>query len=311
MLRFTIRRILQIIPTIVVVALLIFVIFSVVPGSFASSLFSDGKTAADPQLMARLNEQLGLDKPVHQRFLTYVGDLAQLDLGTSFRTRRPVLELINDRIWASLQLAVAAMIFAVVVAVPLGFLAALRPGSILDTVTMVGAVSGLSMPQFWLGLLLMYVFALQLNWLPSFGYGDGSLRNLILPAITLGVTPLALLARTTRAGVLDVLNGDFVRTAHAKGLSEAQVVRRHVARNALVLIITTVGLLFGSLIGQAVVIEKLFAWPGIGSLLVDSVAMRDIPVVQGTILVIVVWFLVINTAVDVIYALVDPRIKQE
>lgn len=311
MLRFTIRRILQIIPTIVVVALLIFVIFSVVPGSFASSLFSDGKTAADPQLMARLNEQLGLDKPVHQRFLTYVGDLAQLDLGTSFRTRRPVLELINDRIWASLQLAVAAMIFAVVVAVPLGFLAALRPGSILDTVTMVGAVSGLSMPQFWLGLLLMYVFALQLNWLPSFGYGDGSLRNLILPAITLGVTPLALLARTTRAGVLDVLNGDFVRTAHAKGLSEAQVVRRHVARNALVLIITTVGLLFGSLIGQAVVIEKLFAWPGIGSLLVDSVAMRDIPVVQGTILVIVVWFLVINTAVDVVYALVDPRIKQE
>jgi peptide/nickel transport system permease protein len=311
MLRFTIRRILQIIPTIVVVALLIFVIFSVVPGSFASSLFSDGKTAADPQLMARLNEQLGLDKPVHQRFLTYVGDLAQLDLGTSFRTRRPVLELINERIWASLQLAVAAMIFAVVVAVPLGFLAALRPGSILDTVTMVGAVSGLSMPQFWLGLLLMYVFALQLNWLPSFGYGDGSLRNLILPAITLGVTPLALLARTTRAGVLDVLNGDFVRTAHAKGLSEAQVVRRHVARNALVLIITTVGLLFGSLIGQAVVIEKLFAWPGIGSLLVDSVAMRDIPVVQGTILVIVVWFLVINTAVDVVYALVDPRIKQE
>jgi peptide/nickel transport system permease protein len=303
MLRFTIRRILQIIPTIVVVALLIFVIFSVVPGSFASSLFSDGKTAADPQLMARLNEQLGLDKPVHQRFLTYVGDLAQLDLGTSF--------LINERIWASLQLAVAAMIFAVVVAVPLGFLAALRPGSILDTVTMVGAVSGLSMPQFWLGLLLMYVFALQLNWLPSFGYGDGSLRNLILPAITLGVTPLALLARTTRAGVLDVLNGDFVRTAHAKGLSEAQVVRRHVARNALVLIITTVGLLFGSLIGQAVVIEKLFAWPGIGSLLVDSVAMRDIPVVQGTILVIVVWFLVINTAVDVVYALVDPRIKQE
>ncbi|MBB6011339.1 ABC transporter permease [Aquamicrobium sp. NLF2-7] len=311
MLRFTIRRVLQIIPTIVVVALLIFVIFSVVPGSFATSLLSDGKTAPDPQLMARLNEQLGLDKPVHQRFITYVGDLAQLDLGTSFRTRRPVLELINERIWASLQLAVAAMIFAVVVAVPLGFLAALRPGSILDTVTMVGAVSGLSLPQFWLGLLLMYVFALQLNWLPSFGYGDGSLRNLILPAITLGVTPLALLARTTRAGVLDVLNGDFVRTAHAKGLSEAQVVRRHVARNALVLIITTVGLLFGSLIGQAVVIEKLFAWPGIGSLLVDSVAMRDIPVVQGTILVIVVWFLVINTAVDIVYALVDPRIKQE
>lgn len=311
MLRFIIRRVLQIIPTIAVVALLIFVIFSVVPGSFASSLFSDGKTAADPQFIARINEQFGLDKPLHERFVTYVSDLARFDLGTSFRTRRPVLELINERMGASLRLALAAMIFAIVIAVPLGFLAALRPGSILDTLTMIGAVSGLSLPQFWLGLLLMYLFALKLNWLPSFGYGDGSFKHLILPAVTLGVTPLALLARTTRAGVLDVLNADFVRTAHSKGLSETQVVRRHVARNALVLIVTTVGLLFGSLIGQAVVIEKLFAWPGIGSLLVDSVSMRDIPVVQGTILVIVLWFLVINTAVDVIYAFIDPRIKQE
>ena len=311
MLRFTLRRIFQIIPTVIVVALLIFVIFSVVPGSFAASLFADGKRAADPQMIARLTAELGLDKPVMERFVTYVTDLAHFDLGTSFRTRQPVIDLIADRMGASLQLAVAAMLFAIVIGVPLGFLAALRPGSVLDTVTMVGAVSGLSMPQFWLGLLLMYLFALQLNWLPSFGYGDGALRNLILPAVTLGVTPLALLARTTRAGVLDVLNADFIRTAHSKGMSEAKVVRWHVARNALVLIVTTIGLQFGSLIGQAVVIEKLFAWPGIGSLLVDSVAIRDIPVVQGTILVIVLWFLVINTAVDLIYAAIDPRIKQE
>ncbi|PJR11938.1 ABC transporter permease [Sinorhizobium meliloti] len=311
MLRFTLRRVLQIIPTVVVVALLIFVIFSVVPGTFAASLFADGRRAADPQMIARLNEEFGLNKALMERFVTYVTDLAQFDLGTSFRTRQPVIDLINDRMWASLQLALAAMIFALVVSVPLGFIAALRPGSVLDTVTMIGAVSGLSMPQFWLGLLMMYLFALQLNWLPSFGYGDGSFRNLILPAVTLGVTPLALLARTTRAGVLDVLNADFIRTAHSKGMSEAKVVRWHVARNALVLIVTTVGLQFGSLIGQAVVIEKLFAWPGIGSLLVDSVASRDIPVVQGTILVIVLWFLVINTAVDLIYAAIDPRIKQE
>lgn len=311
MLRFTLRRILQVIPTVVVVALLIFVIFSVVPGTFAASLFADGKRAADPQMIARLNEEFGLNKPLMERFVTYVTDLAQFDLGTSFRTRQPVIDLISDRMGASLQLAIAAMVFALVVGVPLGFLAALRPGSVLDTVTMIGAVSGLSMPQFWLGLLMMYLFALQLNWLPSFGYGDGSFRNLILPAVTLGVTPLALLARTTRAGVLDVLNADFIRTAHSKGMSEFKVVRWHVARNALVLIVTTVGLQFGSLIGQAVVIEKLFAWPGIGSLLVDSVAIRDIPVVQGTILVIVLWFLVINTAVDLIYAAIDPRIKQE
>ena len=311
MLRFTLRRVLQVIPTVVVVALLIFVIFSVVPGTFAASLFADGKRAADPQMIARLNEEFGLNKPLMERFVTYVTDLAQFDLGTSFRTRQPVIDLINDRMGASLQLAIAAMVFALLVGVPLGFLAALRPGSVLDTVTMIGAVSGLSMPQFWLGLLMMYIFALQLNWLPSFGYGDGSFRNLILPAVTLGLTPLALLARTTRAGVLDVLNADFIRTAHSKGMSEVKVVRWHVARNALVLIVTTVGLQFGSLIGQAVVIEKLFAWPGIGSLLVDSVAIRDIPAVQGTILVIVLWFLVINTAVDLIYAAIDPRIKQE
>lgn len=310
MLRFTIRRILQIIPTVIVVALLIFVIFSVVPGSFAASLFSDGKTNADPRLVAQLNEQFGLNKPLHERFLTYLWDLARFDLGTSFRTRLPVIDMINERIWASLKLAIAAMVFAIVIGVPLGFMAAMRPGSVLDTVTMIGAVSGLSLPQFWLGLLLMMLFALQLNWLPSFGYGDGAFRNLVLPAMALGVTPLALLARTTRAGVLDVMNADFIRTAHAKGMSEPQVVRWHVSRNALVLIVTTVGLQFGSLIGQAVVIEKLFAWPGIGSLLVDSVAIRDIPVVQGTILVIVLWFLVINTAVDLIYAAIDPRIKQ-
>lgn len=310
MLLFSVRRILQTIPTVIVVALIIFVIFSVVPGTFATSLLADGKRAADPQLIARLNEELGLNKPLVERFATYVANLAHLDLGISFRTRQPVIDLINDRIWASFMLAAAAMAFALIIALPLGFVAALRPGSILDTATMIGAVSGLSIPEFWLGLVLMYIFALQLNWLPSFGYGDGSIQNLILPAITLGVAPMALLARTTRAGVLDVLNSDFIRTARAKGMSDTKVMQWHVARNALVLIITTVGLQFGSLIGQAVIIEKLFAWPGIGSLLVDSVAIRDIPVVQGTILVIVLWFLAINTAVDLIYAAIDPRMKQ-
>lgn len=310
MLKFTIRRILQMIPTIFVVALLIFVIFSVVPGSFAASMFADGRTNADPQLIARINAQFGLDKPLWERFVIYIWDLVRFDFGVSFRTRLPVLDMINERMWASIKLAIAAMVFAVVIGVPLGFMAAMRPGSVLDTVTMIGAVSGLSLPQFWLGLLMMMLFALHLGWLPSFGYGDGSIRNLILPAMALGVTPLALLARTTRAGVLDVMNSDFIRTAHSKGMSETAVVRRHVARNALVLIVTTIGLQFGSLIGQAVVIEKLFAWPGIGSLLVDSVAIRDIPVVQGTIIIIVLWFLVINTAVDLLYAAIDPRIKQ-
>jgi len=310
MLRFTIRRLLQTIPTVIAVALLIFVIFSVVPGSFAASLIADGRADADPALLARLTREFGLDKPLYERFWIFLYDLAHFNLGTSFRTRQPVIDLIDARIWASLKLAIAAMGFAAVIGVPLGFVAALRPGSLLDTGTMIGAVSGLSMPQFWLGLLLMYLFALKLGWLPSFGYGDGGLRHLILPAITLGLTPLALLARTTRAGVLDVLNADFIRTAHSKGMSNVLVVRWHVVRNALVLIVTTIGLQFGSLLGQAVVIEKLFSWPGIGSLLVDSVAVRDIPAVQGTLLVIVLWFLFINMLVDIVYAAIDPRIKQ-
>ncbi len=310
MLRFTIRRLLQMFPTIIAVALLIFVIFSVVPGSFASSLMADGKTASDPELLARLNEQFGLDKPLYVRAWDYLAGLAQFDLGTSFRTREPVLDVINDRIWASLKLSIAAMVFAIVIGVPLGFIAALRPGSVLDSITMIGAVSGLSMPQFWLGLLLMYFFALVLGWLPSFGYGGGDFKYLILPAITLGVTPLALLARTTRAGVLEITNEDFIRTAHSKGMSNSRVIRWHLMRNVMVLVVTTIGLQFGSMMGQAVVIEKLFSWPGIGSLLVDSVSIRDIPVVQGTILVIVLWFLFINTFVDIIYAAIDPRIKQ-
>lgn len=310
MLRFTIRRLLQVIPTIIAVALLIFIIFSVVPGSFAASLIADGRSNNNPELVAQLNREFGLDQPLYMRFFTYLTDLAQFDLGTSFRSREPVTQVIGARIGASLNLAVAAMGFAVLFGVPLGFLAALRPGSLLDTVTMIGAVSGLSMPQFWLGLLLMYLFALTLGWLPSFGYGDGGVRNLILPAITLGVTPLALLARTTRAGMLEVMSADFIRTAHAKGMSNSRVIRWHVTRNVMVLVVTTIGLQFGSLMGQAVVIEKLFSWPGIGSLLVDSVAQRDIPVVQGTILVIVLWFLAINTLVDIVYAAIDPRIKQ-
>ena len=227
----------------------------------------------------------------------------------SFRTREPVTKSIGARLWPSLKLVIASMLIAIAVGVPLGFFAALKPGSVIDMAAMVGAVSGLSLPKFWFGLMLMYLFALVLGWLPSFGYGDGGLRHLILPAVTLGVSPMALLARTTRAAVLDVLNADFVRTARSKGMTEYRVVTWHVVRNALVLVLTTIGLQFGSLMGQAVVVEKLFSWPGLGSLLVDSVFQRDIPMVQGCILVIVLFFLVINMLVDLAYAVIDPRIR--
>jgi peptide/nickel transport system permease protein len=302
------RRVGNMVPTLAAVIALIFVLFSVIPGSFMSGLGDDGRTM-DPQVMERMRKEMGLDDPLIERFAKYAGATLVGDLGTSFRTREPVTKLIAGRLWPSLKLTIAAMLFAIVVGIPLGFIAALRPGSAVDSISMVGAVSGLSLPKFWLGLMLMYLFALQLKWLPSFGYGDGGLRHLLLPAVALGVSPLALLARTTRAAVLDVLNADFVRTARSKGMSERRVVTWHVMRNALVLVITTVGLQFGSLMGQAVVVEKLFSWPGLGSLLVDSVFQRDIPAVQGCILVIVLFFLVINTLVDLAYVAIDPRIR--
>ncbi|WP_027575295.1 ABC transporter permease [Bradyrhizobium sp. WSM1743] len=305
MLSFLIRRLLQTVPTVLAVVLLVFVLFSVVPGSIVSTMSDD----SDPQVELRMKKQLGLDQPVYMRFGAYVARLATGDLGASFRTREPVTTMIAKRVWPTLQLIFASMAFAILLGVPLGFVAALRPGSLVDTASMVLAVSGLSLAKFWLGLLLMYLFALRLGWLPSFGYGDGGLKYLILPAVTLGVSPMALLARTTRAAVLEIMTADFVRTARSKGMSETRVVKWHVMRNALVLILTTMGLQFGALMGQAVVVEKLFSWPGIGSLLVDSVLQRDIPAVQGSILVVVLFFLAINLLIDVLYGVIDPRIR--
>ena len=305
MLSFLIRRLLQSIPTVLAVVLLVFVLFSVVPGSIVSSMSDD----SDPQVELRMKKQLGLDDPLYVRFGAYIAKLATGDFGTSFRTREPVTTMIAKRAWPTLQLIFTAMTFAILIGVPLGFIAALKPGGIVDTLAMVLAVSGLSIAKFWLGLVLMYLFALKLGWLPSFGYGDGGLKYLLLPAVTLGVSPMALFARTTRAAVLEIMTADFVRTARSKGMSETRVVKWHVMRNALVIILTTVGLQFGGLMGQAVVVEKLYSWPGIGSLLVDSVLQRDIPAVQGSILVVVLSFLAINLLIDVLYGVIDPRIR--
>lgn len=309
MLSFLVRRFLQTVPIVLAAVLLIFLVFSIIPGSFASSMSDDGRNVLDEAVIERMNKEFGLDDPLPTRFGKYVVQLAQFDLGTSFRSRQPVTTVLADRAGPTLQLCAAAMAFAIVFGVPIGFMAAMRPGGVLDSASMVIAVSGLSIPKFWLGLMLMYFFALVLGWLPSFGYGGGNPKYLILPAIALGVGPLALLARTTRAAVLEIMNADFVRTARAKGMSERRVVQWHLARNALVIILTTIGLQLGSVIGQAVIVEKLFSWPGVGSLLVDSVTLRDIPVVQGAVLVIVLFFLLINTLVDVLCAVIDPRIK--
>ncbi len=302
------RRLLQSVVTLLASVLLIFLLFSVIPGSFVNSMGGE-KREINAALKERMAAELHLDEPVPQRFGRYIAGLVQGDLGKSFAMRRPVADILLERLPASLRLAVAAIVFAVLVGVPLGFLAAARHGTWMDAGAMMLAISGLSIPAFWFGLLAMFLFSLELRWLPTFGYGRGDFVHLLLPALTLGVAPMALIARTTRAAVLQTMSADYIRTARSKGASETRVVTRHMARNALVLILTTVGLQFGSMLGGSVIIENLFSWPGVGALLTQSVAQRDIPMVQGCVLVIILFFLVINTLVDMAYVLIDPRIR--
>lgn len=302
------RRLMQSLVTLLVSVLLVFVMFSVIPGSFANAIGGE-KRAISAEVKEKLRAELHLDEPVPARFAHYVSGLVRGDLGNSFAMRRPVTQILAERLVASLRLAVAAIGFAVVIGVPLGFLAASRKGTWTDASVMMLAISGLSIPGFWFGLLAMYLFALELRWLPTIGYGHGDLRHLVLPAMTLGIAPLALIARTTRAAVLQVMSEDYIRTARSKGASESRVAFRHMARNAFVLILTTIGLQFGSMLGGSVIVENLFSWPGIGALLTQSVAQRDIPLVQGCVLLIIGFFLVINTLVDLAYIAIDPRIR--
>jgi peptide/nickel transport system permease protein len=309
MFAYAIRRLLQFIPTILGVTLIVFLLLNVLPGNAVLTALAESDRGLDQKYVESMKQLWGLDKPLHMRYADYMSKLAQGDLGRSFLRRDPVNRLVLERIGPTLRLAVFAMLIALGLGIPLGFFSALRQGSWLDTTSMVGAVSGVSMPQFWLGLLLMYGLAVAVPLLPTSGYGDGSLKHILLPAFTLGVSYMALLARTTRAAVVEIKSADYIRTARAKGLAEIRINRKHVLRNALILVLTTAGLQFGALMGNTVVVEKLFSWPGVGSLLVDSIFQRDIPVTQGCVLLLILSFLVINLVVDLLYALIDPRIE--
>jgi ABC-type dipeptide/oligopeptide/nickel transport system permease component len=309
MVAFALRRLLQFIPTILAISLIMFVLLNVLPGNAALVAAGAQDRGMDAKYVERMLKRWDLDKPLHIRYLMYLKNLARGNLGLSFLRGEDVGEVVLARLWPTLRLALAAMLIAVGLGIPLGFLSALRQGSWLDAFSMIGAVSGVSMPQFWLGLLLMFFLSVKLRLLPTSGYGEGGLAHLVLPALTLGVGYMALLARTTRAAVLEILKADYVRTAAAKGLSRLAINAKHVLRNALILVLTTAGLQFGSMIGQTVIVEKLFSWPGIGSLLVDTIFQRDIPVVQGCVLLIILIFLLVNLAVDLLYVLIDPRIE--
>jgi peptide/nickel transport system permease protein len=332
MLKFVVRRLLLLIPILIGVSLLVFGWIRALPGSPAEALLGEHAT---PEAIASLRHQYGLDQPIYVQYWHYVETLASGNLGTSITTQRTVVYELTQRFPATAELALAAMFFAIVVGIPLGFLAAKKYGSWIDHASLVGSLIGISIPIFFLGLILKYVFSVRLGWLPSIGREDilannphptnfylldaiiegdpaafwDAVQHLILPAIALGSIPLAIVARITRASVLDVQNEDYVRTARAKGLHPAVVDSRHVMRNALLPVSTIIGLQAGLLLSGAVLTETIFAWPGIGSWLAAAIFNRDYPVLQGGILFVAVVFVFVNLLVDISYAIINPRIR--
>jgi peptide/nickel transport system permease protein/oligopeptide transport system permease protein len=293
------------VPVLLGVTLAVFAMLFLVPGDPVKMMLAEFATT--PDQIARMRAQLHLDEPIVVQYGRFLGNAVRGDLGTSIRSRRPVVQEIADNLRSTTELALAAMAVAVVVGVGLGLLAALLPRSWLDLGAMLVALLGVSMPSFWLGLLLIFAFSLGLGWLPATGGGD--LAHLILPAVTLGAIAAALIARLTRSSLLEVLGQDYIRTARAKGLAGWPVVVRHGLRNALIPIVTIFGLQFGNLLAGTVIVETVFSRPGLGRLVVGGILNKDFPLVQGTILFVAAAYVLINLVVDLGYAVLDPRIR--
>jgi peptide/nickel transport system permease protein len=312
MLAEVLRRLLATVPVLGVVAVAVFGLLHVTPGDPAVIIAGDYATAED---VARIRSRLGLDRPFLTQIEIWLSNVVRGDLGTSIFSGLPVATLIGQRAAATAALTLLAMLISVGVGVPLGVLAAWRTGSWIDRAVMVAAVAGFSMPVFWLGFVLVYAFAITVPWLPVQGYqplasGPGPfLRHLILPAVTLSVVYMALIARMTRASMLGVLSEDYIRTAFAKGLAPWRVLVRHALKNASLPVVTVIGVGFALLIGGAVVTESVFALPGLGRLTVDAIVRRDYPVIQGVILVVSAVYVLINLVVDLLYVVLDPRIR--
>ncbi len=302
------RRLLFMVPVVWGVSTFVFLIIHLIPGDPIDLMLGETATQVDRETLRR---QLGLDQPLWRQYTTFLQRLVQGDLGHSLHSKRPVRTLIGDRLPATASLALAALCVSVGLAIPLGVLAALRPRSWLDTGSMILALLGVSMPNFWLGPLLILVFSIQVGWLPVSGRGDGGLAYLILPAVTLGTGMMAVLTRMTRSSMMETLREDYIRTAAAKGLSTWAVVVKHGLSNALIPLVTLIGLQGGALLAGAVITETIFAWPGLGELTVRAIQQRDYPVVQGCVLVIALTYVVMNMVTDVLYAVVDPRIRFE
>jgi peptide/nickel transport system permease protein len=303
---FLVRRSIQALPVIALTTVLVFLLLHFAPGDPIRMLASPAATDADIQ---RIRERVGLDRPLPVQYATWLANAVRGDLGESIRSGVPVTEMLPGRMWNTLRLTLAAMVITVGVGLTAGILAAARAGSWVDVVTMTISVLGLSLPPFWLALMLMMLFSVRLDWLPA-GGGD-SWRHIILPAISLGLASAALVARMARSSMLEVTRADYMRTARAKGLTNRRILLGHGLRNSLIPTVTVIGLEFGTLLAGAVITETIFAWPGLGSLLVSSILNRDFPVVQATLLVIATSFVFVNLLTDLVYTLIDPRINLE
>ena len=301
---YVIRRLLLTIPVLFAIVTLVFAIRPLVPGDPVEIMFFG--QSANQEVIANIRAQLGLDKSIPEQYLLYVSNVLRGDLGTSITTRQPVIEEITNRYPATLQLAIGAFLVSAIVGLGSGILAAVYKDSPIDTIAMIVATTGISMPAFWFGLLAIYLFSVNLGWFSVIP--DGSLKSLILPAVTLGLIASSIVARLVRSAMLEVLGQEYVQTARAKGLAESRVVMHHALRNAAIPVVTIVGLQFGGLLTGAFIIEAVFAWHGIGELAVQAFAKRDFPMIQGITLVVATTYVLVNLVVDIIYAALDPRI---
>jgi peptide/nickel transport system permease protein len=293
-------------PVVLGITLLVFLLNAAALGDPARAALGQ---RADAETLERLRRDYALDRPLPVQYVAWLGRLARGDLGESFREQRPVRDVLAERAPATARLALAATLIAVVLGIGVGALAALRPGSVVDHALMAGAVLGISTPVFWLGMMLALVFAVTLGWLPVSGYGDGSLRHLVLPALTLGALHTGTVARMTRSSLLEVVRQDYMTTARAKGLPERTVLLKHGLRNALIPVVTVVGIGLADLLVGAPLTETVFAWPGLGRLLVAAVGQRDLPVVMGAVLVFALVYVLGNLLVDLAYVVIDPRTR--
>ncbi len=306
MISFIARRLLLSVPTLLGVLVVVFLLIYVAPGDPVQEMVGE---RADAETIARLRAELRLDEPLHVQFAHYAGGVVRGDLGRSYITNRPITQDLLERFPKTLQLAGAAMLLAAVTGISIGVATARRPGGWLDRLALGGTYLGISFPVYWVGLILILIFAVELRWLPP--SGSGGIEYLILPAFALGMRSIAFLARVTRSAMLDVLGSDLVRTARAKGLRESTVVTRHALRNALIPIITVLGLDFGYYLTGSILTETIFSWPGLGRYVVNAITRRDLPAIQGAVLFLSVVFVLVNLVTDLLYAKADPRVAYD